>query len=393
MSDPVLSNQEAARAVAEMRQKLEQYGEKSIEFKAAQEKVETALKGYDEKNTKLTQDLATARDEQAQMKSNIQALELAIARGNSGRKGSHKETAEYKALQRYIQTGDEKEVKTLRMENSTDGGYLVQAEFSNEIIKSVTEISQVRQLARVRTVSKKQLEIATRTGLPAAQWEGEMQSNPITQATYGNETLYCHRLGAEIGVTLDLLGDASFDMENEITQDVAEAFAYAEGLAFVTGNGVKRPEGFAANKTLQDDAVTVSTAITADKLLEMTGELKTGYNPMFGFNRKTLAKIRQLKGSSNDHYIWQASLAEGAPPTIGGMPYAVIPDMDDVGTNKFPVVYADFKQGYLITDRTGMVVIRDNVTQARQAIVVFNFMRWGHGQVVKTEAFKLLKVT
>lgn len=393
MSDQAKTIQEVSEAVREMRQKSEKYGQDSAEAKAVASKVEAALQAFDVKNQEAAVELQKQKDAAHEMKGQIQTLEQMLARNSSTGSKNWRESAEYKAVQAYVQ-GHAFDQKSLRMDSSTEGGYLVPTEMASEILRNITEISPVRQLARVRSVNRQTLQVPKRTGIPTAAWEGELEANPSSQSAYGNETLTTHRLGVEIPVTLDLLGDAAFDMESEISADVAEAFMYAEGYAFVRGTGIKQPEGFATKASLTaSPGVSSSATVTADKLLELTGKLKVGYNPVFGFNRTTLAAIRQLKGTSNDHYIWQPNLAPNAPATIGGTPYVLIQDMDDQGTNKYPVVYADFRQAYMITDRTGMAVVRDPFTRAKYAQVLLNFMKWTHGQVVKDEAIKLYKTT
>ena len=45
------------------------------------------------------------------------------------------------------------------------------------------------------------------------------------------------------------------------------------------------------------------------------------------------------------------------------------------------VAFGDFRRGYTIVDRTGMSVVRDDVTAKRRAVVEFTMNRWNTGQV------------
>lgn len=393
MSDQAKTIQEVNEAVAFMRKKIEEHGKDSSEAKAASARVEAALADFDKKNNELIAKQAEDRKAAEDLKSQVAALETSLARQSNQGAKQWKNSEEYKAVQAFLQNGTHS--KSLRMDDSTQGGYLVPSEMSQEIIKAITEISPVRSLARVRTVSRMTLQVPTRTSIPTAAWEGELESNDSTKSAYGNETLTCHRLGADVYLTRDLLMDAAFDMSSEISSDVAEAFAKAEGLAFVSGNGVKQPEGFTANAAVLAASLPSKTTdtIIGDDMFLLAAQLKQGYNGTYGFNRATLAHLRTLKGTSNDHYIWQASLAPGAPATIGGMPYAILQDMQSIGGDQYPVVFGDFLRGYRITDRTGTMVIRDDLTRASYAQVKFVFARWLHGQVVLPEAIKLLKTT
>lgn len=397
MSDKILEElkTQTGEALQALRTAEQKFGNNSAEFKQVAEKTDMAFKKYDEQNAALVKSIEEAKTRNEDQTKRLNDMEVALARGTQGNgKAAFKNSEEFKQMMGYVKTGAPIEIKTMRGDSSTDGGYLMPTEMANEIIKSITEISPVRQIARVRTIGKKTIEIPKRTSIPVAQYEGEEEAAPQSQAAYGNETLTAHRLAVEVVYTRDLLIDSAFNLDSEISGDVAEAFAKAEGAAFVSGNGVKKPEGFLANAELVAGAVDTlgSGVITADDLLLLTGQLKQGYQPYFGFNRLTLAKLRTLKGTTNDHYLWQMGLAPDAPATIGGDPYIVLQDMPDIATGALSVVYGDFRKGYQITDRTGLMVIRDEVTGARNALVKLNFMRWNHGQVVLSEAFKLLRV-
>jgi len=330
------------------------------------------------------------------MEQQIRDLELEIARGASGSEKGYKDTPEYKSLQKWVQQGEKgmdiEEIKTLRTDNDTSGGYWTMTEMDTMIIKSITEISPVRQVARVKSVSKKTLEIPKRTGIPTATYEGEAAAGGSDESTYGSEQLTTYRLTVTVPYTLDLLGDSEFDLEAEIKQDVAEAFAYTEGNKFVLGTGAKQPEGLLINAAVVANARTSSTSgtIDPDDLILLTGDLKVGYNPMYAFNRGTLAFFRSLKGTDN-HYLWQAGLGPNVPNTLNGEPYMVFQDMPAIAAGSLSVIYGDFLRGYTITDRTGLVIVRDEYTQKKNAIVEMTFHRWNHGQVVLSEAFKVLK--
>ena len=113
---------------------------------------------------------------------------------------------------------------------------------------------------------------------------------------------------------------------------------------------------------------------------------------MYAFNRRTLANIRTMKDGSGA-YIWQAgNLAAGVPNTIAGSSYAILEDMPDIGAGLFPVIYGDFFKGYLIGERSGMTVIRDEVSLKKEGKVELTFMERLDAQVVLPEAFKKIRI-
>lgn len=396
------TTQEVMEAVTALREEIKKVGKDSPEFKALQERVEAALKDHDEKNQEFVLANQEKEKKAEELAERIQVMELELVKGSAGGKKDYKETVEYKALNMFFKTGlltmPEEERKTLRTDIDTSGGYLVTPEVDNVITKKVTEISAVRRVARVRTVGKKTLNMPIRTGIPSATYEGEAQAAGESQSAYGSESVNAWRLTTIVPVTQDQLMDADFDMESEIAQDVAESFAQKEGNKYCLGTGVKEPEGFMGIAALQTAARETSTSGTIDPedMILLTGDLKVGYNPMYGFNRQTLALLRSLQ-STNGMFIWHiGSMDQGMggarPNTIAGEDYIILQDLATISAGNYSVVYADFRRGYVIVDRTGLSVIRDNITEAAKAIIKFTFHRYNTGQVVLQEAFKLLKI-
>lgn len=389
---------EMGEVVEHIRKKSEEYGNDSAEFKNALDNVDKKMKEFDDANQKFVLDMESERKSREEMKERMETLEKELIRmsvkGVTGE--SYKDSQEYKSFNLMAKEGVEalnmEQKQTLRMDNAVQGGYLTMPEMSREIIKKITEMSPVRSVAKVRSVSSKTLEIPSRETLLEARYEGEAAAALTSTSTYGAETLTVYRLSVKVPYTMDLLMDAEFDIESEIMNDVAERFAQKEGEKFVLGTGAKQPEGFLVNPTLVADADETATAseLTFDDLKLLTGEIKTGYNPIFTFNRRTKALLSTLKGEDGQ-YLWQ--MADGpAPATINGDRYILFEDMPDIADNAYAVAYGDFGKGYQIIDRTGMTVIRNPYTEDASNIITMTFHMYNHGQVILPEAFKLLKI-
>lgn len=391
---PEVTVQDVSEAVGVLRKSIENYGQESVEYKSAVERTEKALEQQEQKNQAIIAKQAEAEKKALDIEDRIKEFELELTK-NSNLVIDHKQLPEYQAIEKMVKFGHSgvsaEEAKTLRMDNGVTGGYLTTTEMDNVLIKSITEMSPVRQVSRVKSTSSKTLEVPKRTSIPVATYEGEAAAGSDSESAYANEQLTAYRQTVTIPYTMDLLNDSQFDLLSEIDSDVAEAFAFGEGNKFVLGTGVKQPEGFLINSTVAANVRTSATSgvVTFDDLLLLTGDLKVGYNPLFGFNRSTLAYLRTLKDGAGN-YIWQPGNG-GLPNSIAGERYVLFQDMADIASNSLSIVYADFLRGYLITDRTGMVVVRDEFAKKRQAIVEITFHRWNTGQVVLDEAFKVLK--
>ena len=172
-------------------------------------------------------------------------------------------------------------------------------------------------------------------------------------------------------------------------EEFATQFAKAEGTAFISGNGVGKPEGLLTNSNIATTNSGSGTALTADGLLTLVHSLKSEYGSQgsFIFNRTTLGAIRKLKDSAGQ-YVFQAGmmLTAGVPNTILGYPYAEMPDMPDVAGSAKPVAFGDFSRGYMIVDRVALSVLRDPFTQATSGNVRYVARRRVGGQVILAEA-------
>lgn len=380
-------------AVKELREEMD----KKTPDLAKIEVLEQALESQDEKNQAVVREMKAQETREFELKERMEALEVEIARGGASEGKDYKQSEEYKSLQHFIKNGvhalDQEQKALLRTDSDVQGGYLVMSEMDNAITKKIVEISPIRSIARVRTIGSKSLSVPVRNTIPTSEYEGEAEAGVDDATTYQNETLTAFRQSVTIPITMDMLMDSAFNMESEIMADGAEAFAKGEGAKFVSGSGFKQPTGFLTDSRVVSGARTSATSgeIEFADVMNLTGDLKTGYSPVYVLNRRTLAYLRTLVGSDG-HPIWMPGMNGGAANTIGGFPYVIANDMPDVASNALAMAFGDFARGYTIVDRTGMAVIRDEVTQKRKAIVEFTLQRWNTGQVVLPEAIKLLKV-
>lgn len=390
MSDP--TNDEVMVAVKALREEVE----KSAPNPEVLAKTNAFLDEQEKINQKNMQAVADAEQKAADFQERMEKLELELVHGGPITEKNYRDSAEYKALNIMVQKGmdfiDHEQKALLRTDNDVDGGYLVMGEMDNSILKKITEISNIRSIARVRTIGSKSLTMPTRTGILSATFEGETESDEDSTSSYGSESITPFRQSVTVPITKDMLMDSSFNMESEILGDASEAFAQSEGAFHVSGDGVKKPEGFLVDAAVVANARTSSTSavIDADDVILLTGDLKTGYNPVYVMNRRTLANLRTKK-STDGVFLWSPGLNGPVANTLNGYGYTLANDMPDIAANSLSIAFGDFMRGYTIIDRTGVSVIRDEYAQKRKAIVEFTINRWTTGQVTLPEAIKLLK--
>ena len=388
---------------------LSEYGKAFEEFKKANdEKLEQIEKGLsdpllDDKIENIEQKMNSLEDfnqrvtqsekAQEQVNEKLANLETIIKRPNSG--FDTKQVDEHcMAFENYCRKGfdalDDAEKKALTVSNDSTGGYLAPPEYVRELLKTVTEISPIRSIARVRSTGQRSVQVPKRTSTFAAQWVAESGTRSETTGyNVGLEEIPAHEYYAMVDISEQDLEDSVFDLEAEMQSEFATQFAKAEGTAFVSGNAVGKPEGILTNTSVSSVNSGNGTALTADGLLTLVHSIKSEYsrNGTFVFNRGTLAAIRKLKDTAGQ-YVFQAGmmLTGGVTNTILGFPYIEATDMPDVGSGTKPVAFGDFNRAYMIIDRIQMAVLRDPFTQATTGNVRYIARRRVGGQVVQAEA-------
>jgi HK97 family phage major capsid protein len=288
------------------------------------------------------------------------------------------------------------EVKALTVGTAATAGNLAPAEYVNELIKVISEISPVRSVARVRQTSNKEIEVPSKTATFAAAWTAEGGSRTETTGyTTSLNTIPTHELYALVDISGALLEDSVFDLEAEMNTEFAEQFAKAEGAAFLTGNGTNKPTGILDGTTVASTTAAAAAAIATDDLMDLVHGLQSEYarNAAFMLNRTTLGEIRKLKDTAGQ-YIFQTGFSgqSGLPNTILGHAYVEAVDMADIAAGAKPVVFGDYRRGYMIVDRVALSVLRDPYSQASTGNVRYIARRRVGGEVVLAEAMRALKM-
>ena len=290
--------------------------------------------------------------------------------------------------------------KYLATFNNPDGGFLIPQEYDRTILKKITEISNIRAVARVITQGGGILNIPTREKLLRATWVGEAQSYQESESVYGRREMKPHKLTALALVTREQLEDAFVDVAAQVDSDIVEQFARSEGEAFVKGGlpgtpqAANQPQGFLNALYTNQINSGVVNSFSSDDLITMTGTLKVGYEGVFGFNRRTMAYILSMKDGVGG-YLWHPGADRGIsdkqPLTLVGHKFIILPDMPDFdAVGATPVVFADFYRAYTISDRLGMSMLVDPYTKSSVGMVQYTAYRRVDGQVVMPEAISIL---
>lgn len=298
------------------------------------------------------------------------------------------------------------ERKALSLGDDTTGGFLAPPEYVNDIIKGVQLISPIRGMATIRNTTRRSIMYPVRSGVFAATWVGETSTrSETTGLAYSMEEIPTYEMYAEVIVSEQDLEDSAFDLEAEIRDNAAEQFAKAEGAAFVTGDGQKKPEGYMNAPNIATDlsgnAGTIASAAAGsagqgDGLVTCAFNLKSAYaqGAQWVLNRQSVGKVRLLKDTQG-RYLWEPAYSAGSgvvnAPSILGIPYVEVPDMANEGASNFPIALGNFKRACILVDRVDMVIKRLNEVYANQGQIGFLVRKRVGFQVVLAEALRKYK--
>lgn len=397
----------------ELEKQLQQINEAFSEFKKNNDKEVDALK----KGQSVAADVKAKTEEMQNtidgLQSEIKKLTTAVNRTNAnpfdGMEGAAKNAAvnkEYKkAFGHFMKQGGDirnAEVKAMSADSDVNGGFLVPEETSSEIIKQVFETSEVRPFASQMTISTNMLEIMNDLEEAAGGWVGEVETRNGDTGTpkLGMLEFAVHELHAEPHATQLLLDDAAVNVEQWLAGKVADKFARLENVAFVKGDGVKKPKGvlsYAAGTVIGSQQIEQvvsghASQLTADGLINLVYSLKSAYakNGQLFMNRLTEREARKLKDSQN-RYLWAPGLDGKSQGTLLGYGINQWQDMDAVAANALAIVFGDMKQAYQIIDRIGIRVTRDALT--KKGFVKFYTTKRVGGGVKNFEAVKIQKIS
>lgn len=329
--------------------------------------------------------------------------------GGSNSELSEDQIAHKQAFAEYFRKGRDNglrdlEKKALNTGSDPDGGYLVPTEIETMIERVVTADVAMRRLATVRQIGAPSYKKPVVTTGAAGGWLGETEDAVETATPKLSELEFTPgKLYAYPWATNDMLEDGVIDIEQWLTQEVEEIFTEKEGESFITGTGIKKPRGLLAYDTvanasyswgklgfIKSGAAGAFATDEGDALINLVHGLKRKYRngASFLMNDLTMSAVRKIKDAEGN-YIWRPGLELGIADTLLGYPVEIDDYMPDLAADSLSIAFGNFRRGYLIVDRRGVAIIRDQVT--KPGYTKFNVSKRVGGGVQNFEAIKLMK--
>ena len=204
-------------------------------------------------------------------------------------------------------------------------------------------------------------------------------------------TLTPYKVKTAMAVSDEALQDAA-QLESYLVSEFARRIAEKEEAAFIDGTGSSQPTGLltgaATGKTTSS-----GSAITFDEVLDLYGSLKAAYLPasVFIMNPATAVYLMKIKTgvSSDNRFIWTASLSADAPGILLGRPVYLSSNMPTIATGKKTIAFGDPSR-YYVARRPSYTIQRDPYSQGSYGRVVFRLFQRVDGKLSLSEAVKVL---
>lgn len=330
----------------------------------------------------------------------ITELETKLARPAVHTAKAVEEDVETKALNSWLRTGAvDAELKTLVTGTPSAGGYTVAPEYRADIIKKLTELNPIRQLASVTTVGTSKVYWPVLDSDAEGSWVSETADRTEDEPTFAQTPIDVFEHALIVPISRQLLEDSVVDMAGLLAERIAIGFAKAESTAFLTGSGTGEPSGI-LDALGSIDGKSDTSDVLAD-IVDAFYSLPSAYAARGSWllSRPTIAKIRKAADlSDNRNGIWSDSLQSGTPPRLLGAPVYEAPGLDTHGSTATGnvgacAIFGDIGSAFRIVDRVGLDIMRDDYTGASKGIVKFHARKRVGSAVVLPEALVAITTT
>jgi HK97 family phage major capsid protein len=276
------------------------------------------------------------------------------------------------------------------------GGYLVPSVVEDQVIPLAPPDMGVASVATViPTIMDMKLPRAGTISTAALKAEGDGTGSNLfieSEAVFEQFTLSAFMCGLQHVCSWELLQDVpafqAFSVSDMLlAQTILEEFLYVGG----TGNG--QPQGLLGNVgagVSSEVSDAAGNLLSIDSTFDVMGKLKTPYhrNASWLMQRATAVELRKAQKQSN--LFEPVFVRVGQQDYLHGYPVVYSTAMPAVAHLATPVLFGDFKLGYVIGFRGGAginVKILDQV-RAIEGLTVFLAYRRVDGRVRRSEAIQ-----
>jgi HK97 family phage major capsid protein len=270
------------------------------------------------------------------------------------------------------------------------GGYAVPITVDDQIVPLAPTEMGVRRLAMVIPTTM-DIKIPQKASFGTAALTPETTEFGGTATALSQFTLTANMIGSQEQISWELAQDVPA-FQAFVVDDMILAQQMEEEPLYLTGSGSGQPQGLIGNvgAGVTEEPDTNGNLVSITGTLDLIGQL----NAMYHFNaawlmaRPTSIVIRKAQVESNlFNPVWTRV---GGQDYLHGYPVEYSGFMPSAARGNAPILFGDFKRGYIIGDRGGSginVKVLDQV-MAQYGILVLLAYRRTDGRVRRSEAIQ-----
>jgi len=304
------------------------------------------------------------------------------------------------AFHEWLRSGGQNTMNAALYEGSNSaGGYTVPTMVDGQIVPLAPADTGVRSIAIViPTANDIKIPRATSISSAAAKAEGTGNgSNLFTESDplLDQFTLSAFMAGVAHTLSWELVQDVPSFQQFAIGDMLLACQLFEENL-FVNGTGTGQAQGLLGNVGAGVTGVLAGSDNYLSELLDATfdvqGTLKGAYqeNASWLMSRATAVALRKAQKQSNLYEPLFTS--SGGKDFLHGRPVTYSTSMPAIGAGNTPILFGDFKQGYVIGARGGLgvnVKILDQPKATEGMLVLLAYQRID-GRVRRSEAIQAI---
>ncbi|ACV64375.1 major capsid protein HK97 [Desulfofarcimen acetoxidans DSM 771] len=254
----------------------------------------------------------------------------------------------------------------------SDGGFLIQQDFTSELLKRTYETgiiaSRCRKLPistnangmKINAIDENSRATGSRLGGIRAYWAAEAETVAASKPKFRQMELNLQKLIGLCYATDELLADQA-TLESVLMDGFAEEFGFLVDDAVIRGTGVGMPLGILNSNavvTVPKENAQAARSLTAENIINMWARLwaRSQPNAVWLINQDIIPELYQLKipiGTAGQLLYMPANgLSEMPYGTLFGRPVIPVEYCETLGT-KGDIILADFGQ-YVIADKGGV---------------------------------------
>lgn len=279
--------------------------------------------------------------------------------------------------------------------SSSAGGYAVPIVVDDQIVPLAPQEMAVRRIAQVIPTTT-DIKFPSKLAFGTAAINAELGTFGGTAPTLEQFTLSAFMAGVLNALSWELAQDVPA-FQSFLVQDMILAQQMFEENLYVNGSGSGQAQGLIGNVgagvTLDPDAN--GNVVGINGTLDLIGTLNAAYhaNASWLMNRTTSIIIRKAQVEAN--LFFPAWTSSGKQDFLHGYPVEYSAYVPTAARGAAPLLFGDFKQGYLIGDRGGAginVKVLDQPLASQGQLQLLTYRRTD-GRVRRSEAIQQYNVT